>query len=171
MDERIRTAIDEVIAEVSAEAGQEIYLVEAQIRGGGKSIDLTVDTDQGIIISQCARLSRKIRERLESYEDCEPLAGGEFDLTVSSPGLGEPIRVKRQYIRHSGRLITAVWLDSEGERQEVTGRLLQAVVGDEEVPYIVLDPVKQGKKKRPAELPPLTLRLADIVKATVQTEM
>jgi ribosome maturation factor RimP len=171
MDERIKAAIEESMAEVSAGTGQEIYLVEAVVRGGGRTIELTVDTDKGINIDQCAKLSRKIRARLESYEDDIMLAGGEFDLQVSSPGIGEPVTVKRQYLRHLGRLIRISFMDAEGQRQEIDGRLIEAVTGEEDEPFIVLEPVMQGKKKRKADVPPMTMRLADIVKAVVQTEL
>lgn len=171
MDDRIRTAIDESMAEVSALTGQEIYLVEEVVRGGGSKIELTVDTDSGIIIDQCAKLSRKIRARLEAHEDDVMLAAGDFELLVSSPGIGEPIRVKRQYLRHLGRLIRISFTDAEGQRQEIDGRLQQAAVGEEQDPYIVFEPVMQGKKKRKADVPPVTMRLAEIVKAVVQTEL
>ncbi len=169
MEEKIRKVIDEVMAELSVAAGEEIYLVEAAIRGAGKKIELAVDTDRGIVIGLCAKLSRKIRERLEGDEEFEPLAGGDFELSVSSPGLGEPVRVSRQYLRHVGRLLKVVWLDPEEERQEVTGRLLSAAI-DADEPFIVLEPVVSAKKRKTAEVPPLTLRLADIVKAKVEVE-
>ncbi|NTW51432.1 MAG: ribosome maturation factor RimP [Chlorobiaceae bacterium] len=171
MDDRIRTAIDESMAEVSALTGQEIYLVEEVVRGGGRTIELTVDTDRGIIIDQCAKLSRKIRARLEAHEDELMFASGDFDLLVSSPGIGEPIREKRQYVRHLGRLIRISFMDDEKQKQEIDGRLLQAAVGEEAEPFIVFEPVMQGKKKRKADVPPMTMRLADIVKAVVQTEL
>jgi ribosome maturation factor RimP len=170
MDERIRKAIDEVMAEVSAGAGEEIYLVEAAIRAGGRKIELSVDTDRGIGIALCAKLSRKLRERLEGDEEFAPLAEGDFDLLVSSPGIGEPIRLSRQYRRHTGRLFKVVYLDAEDERQELDGRLIQAEI-DQDEPYIVLDPVVSAKKRKKAEVPPVTLRLADIVKAAVQIEL
>ncbi|NTU93643.1 MAG: ribosome maturation factor RimP [Chlorobiaceae bacterium] len=169
MEEKIRKAIDEVMAEMSVVTGEEIWLVEAAVRGGGTKIELTVDTDRGIRIDQCAKLSRRIRERLESDTEFEPLAGGDFELLVSSPGLGEPIRVNRQYLRHTGRLLKVVYDDAEDERQEITGRLLQAEIDGDE-PRIVLDPLVSAKKRKKAEVPPVTLRLADIVKASVQIE-
>lgn len=172
IDDRIRAAIDEAVAEVSAATGQEIYLVETLIRGGGRKIDLTVDTDSGIGIQQCAKLSRRIRDILENPDGmpADELEAGDFELTVSSPGLGEPIRVKRQYLRHLGRLIRAVVIDEDDERREVEGRLLQAVVGEEPDPYIVLEPVVSARKKKLAPPEPVTLRLSEIVKASVQTE-
>ena len=169
MEGKMRSVIDEVMAEVSAGAGQEIYLVEAAIRGGGRKIELTVDTDRGISIDLCAKLSRKIRERLEGDGEFEALTSGDFDLMVSSPGIGEPVRVSRQYLRHVGRLFKVVYLDAEDERQELTGRL-ESVALDAEEPCIVLAPLASAKKRKAAEIPPVTLRLADVVKATVQIE-
>ncbi len=170
IDEHIRKVIDEVLAEVSAGTGAEIYLVEAAVRGGGRKIELTVDTDRGIGIDQCAKLSRRLRERLESEEEFAPLSDGDFDLLVSSPGIGEPIQVDRQYIRHLGRLFRVVYLDQDEERREVSGRLLQAVIDGDE-PCIVLEPRVAAKKKKTAGDPPMTLRLADVVKAAVQVEL
>ncbi|NTU68725.1 MAG: ribosome maturation factor RimP [Chlorobiaceae bacterium] len=169
MDEKIRMVIDEVIAEVSVLKGQDIYLVEAAIRGGGRKIELTVDTDRGVSIDICAKLSRNIRERLENEEEFAPLADGEFDLTVSSPGLGEPVRVDRQYLRHVGRLLRVVYLDAEEEKQELTGRLVGASI-DADDPSIVIEPLVSAKKKKVAAVPPVTLRLADVVKAMVEIE-
>jgi ribosome maturation factor RimP len=169
MEGKIRTVIDEVMAEVSVGAGQEIYLVEAAIRSGGRKIELSVDTDRGISIDLCAKLSRKIRERLEGDGEFEALTSGDFDLLVSSPGIGEPVTVPRQYLRHVGRLFKVVFLDAEDERQELTGRLESAML-DAEEPSIVLQPLVSAKKKRAADVPPVTLRLADVVKAMVQIE-
>jgi ribosome maturation factor RimP len=171
MDERIRKVIGQVLAEFNADNNSGIYLVEVSIRGGGRKIELSADTDAGISIGECARLCRRIRDRLESDEEFAPLAEGDFELLLSSPGLGEPIKVQRQYVRHVGRLLTVVSLDREGERHEVTGRLVQAGVVDQPEPFIVLEPQKKGKKNKEAGSSPLTLRLADIVRATVLTEL
>ena len=168
LDELIHKAIGESIADLSAATGDELYVVEAAIRGGGRKIELTVDTDKGVSIDQCAKLSRAIRARLEACEDQIMLAEGDFDLMVSSPGIGEPITIKRQYLRHLGRLIRVNYLDAEHQPKEITGRLLEAAVGAEiEAPSITIEAVKEGRKKRTAGEPPVTIPLADVVKAVV----
>ena len=170
IDDLIYKAIEESIADLSALTGDEIYVVEAAIRGGGRKIELTVDTDKGVNIDQCAKLSRAIRARLEACEDNIMLAEGDFDLLVSSPGIGEPITVKRQYLRHLGRLIRVNYHDADNQPKEITGRLLEAAVSaDVEAPSITIEAVKEGKKKRTAGEPPVTIPLADVVKAVVQT--
>lgn len=169
MDELIHRAIGESIADLSAATGDELYVVEAAIRGGGRKIELTVDTDRGVSIDQCARFSRAIRARLEACEEHLMLAEGDFDLLVSSPGIGEPIRVWRQYLRHLNRLIRVNFLDEERQPKEITGRLLEAAVGAEEPePSITIEAVREGRKKRTAGEPPVTIRLADVVRAVVQ---
>jgi ribosome maturation factor RimP len=171
MDAMIKKVIDESIADVSAATGDDIYLVEAVVRGGGRKIELDVDTDRGISIDQCARLSRTIRARLEGFEENIMLAGGDFDLMVSSPGIGEPVRVQRQYLRHLGRRLRVTYLDHEGQSKEVEGRLLEASANDDPEPSITVEPFMAGKKKKTAGQLPLTLRLADVVRAVVQTDI
>jgi ribosome maturation factor RimP len=173
MEERIRTCIEEVVAEVAMQHVPEIYLVDIAIKrvGRGKKIEVLVDTDRGISISQCASLSRKIRERLEGDEVLSPALGGDFELLVSSPGIGEPVRKHRQYIRHIGRLLKVVHVNEEGVQVETVGRLVQAVVADEQEPFIVIEPQKAGKSRKTLQTGSLTLRLADIVRASVQVEL
>jgi ribosome maturation factor RimP len=171
MDELIQKAIAESVADLTATTGNEIYVVEAAIRSGGRKIELTVDTDKGISIDQCAKLSRAIRARLEACEEHLILAEGDFDLLVSSPGIGEPVRVQRQYLRHLGRLIRVNYLDEERQPKEIAGRLLEASVSDTPEPSITVDPVIAGKKKKTAGHSPLTLRLADVVRAVVLTDI
>jgi ribosome maturation factor RimP len=169
MDELIHKAIGESIADLAAATGDEMYVVEAAIRAGGRKIELTVDTDKGVSIGQCAKLSRAIRARLEACEDHIMLAEGDFDLMVSSPGIGEPVKVQRQYLRHLGRLIRVNYLDGEAQPKEITGRLLEAAVGaGEEAPSITIEAVREGRKKRTAGELPVTIRLSDVVKAVVQ---
>ncbi len=169
MDQLIQQAIDESIAEVAMATGSDMYLVEADVRSGGRVIELTIEADKGVSIDQCAKLSRTIRARLESCEENIMLASGDFELMVSSPGIGEPIRVPRQYLRHLGRKMKVVYLNADGERQEIEGRLTDAAVEGKE-PSITVEPVIKGKKKKTSGREPLTLPLADIVKAVVQTE-
>ena len=49
---------------------------------------------------------------------------GNFSLEVSSPGIGEPLLLNRQYQKNKGRLVEVVFNDDtvkEGKLIEVTG--------------------------------------------------
>jgi ribosome maturation factor RimP len=63
---------------------------------------------------------------------------GDFSLEVSSPGLDEPIKLHRQYIKNIGRFVEV--FEIEGERKE--GKLLSATTNE-----IIIEETKgKGKK-------------------------
>jgi len=78
----------------------EMFLVGISVRSGNV-IDVYIDSDQGLTIEHCVSVSRYIEQHLNRDE-------ADFELNVSSPGLGKPFQVYRQYIKN------------EGERVEVT---------------------------------------------------
>lgn len=64
-------------------------------------IELTVDSDSSVAIEDCAALSRAIEERFD--RDAE-----DYELTVSSAGIGQPLKVFRQYKKLIGRPVEVV---------------------------------------------------------------
>ncbi|NTW11386.1 MAG: ribosome maturation factor RimP, partial [Chlorobiaceae bacterium] len=108
MQERIRHYVLQVIEE-----SRGIYLVELRLKGSRQSrkIEITLDTDSGIRIDECARFSRRLRALLESDAELVAETGDDFELTVASPGLGEPLKLERQYIRHSGKPMRVTYTD------------------------------------------------------------
>ncbi|MDE7102160.1 MAG: ribosome assembly cofactor RimP [Bacteroidales bacterium] len=59
-------------------------------------IKVHIDGMQGVDIDTCAQVSRHIEAALD--RDAE-----DFELTVSSAGLDQPLKVYRQYIKNTGR--------------------------------------------------------------------
>jgi ribosome maturation factor RimP len=172
MVERIKRLIERVVEENQALLDSGIYLVDIIIRGAAKNIKIEVlaDTDQGISIGQCSQLARLIRDRLEIDEDHPMVLGEDYELVVSSPGVGEVIRQKRQYIRHIGRLLKITYVDADGEQVEISGRLVEAEINGAE-PFIAVEPRIAAKLKKNMPNGQLTLRLGDIVRASVQFEI
>jgi ribosome maturation factor RimP len=73
------------------------FLVNVEVRPGQKVV-VEVDNDRAITLQELAGLNKFIREELgEAADECE--------LQVSSPGMGRPFRVMRQYAKHTGRLV------------------------------------------------------------------
>jgi len=64
-----------------------------------------VDGDQGIMIDDCAVLSRALNEHLET-EISDP-----YTLEVSTPGLDHPLKLNRQYKKNIGRGMKVVRKD------------------------------------------------------------
>lgn len=111
-----------------------VYVVALKIKPT-HNIKLYVDTDTGITIEHCIKLNRKL---YAAIEEKGLFVDGDFSLEVSSPGVGEPILLNRQYIKNVGR-----WLEvdlKDGNRVE--GQLLSAALD-----YLELE-VTTGKGKK-----------------------
>ncbi|MET4138755.1 ribosome assembly cofactor RimP [Pedobacter sp. UYP1] len=76
----------------------ELFLVEVKLLPGNKLI-IHVDGDEGISIQDCAAISRHVGFHLEEENTIEKA----YNLEVSSPGVGEPLKLQRQYEKNIGR--------------------------------------------------------------------
>ncbi|MET1056755.1 MAG: ribosome assembly cofactor RimP [Pedobacter sp.] len=76
----------------------ELFLVEVKMLPNNKLI-IHVDGDEGISIQDCAAISRHVGFHLEEENTIEKA----YNLEVSSPGVGEPLKLKRQYQKNIGR--------------------------------------------------------------------
>lgn len=134
----IEEKIHELLAaKFQEETFQDCFLVEFNLHTGNK-LEVFVDSDSGVTLEKCRRISRY----LESYIDEEGWLGEKYTLEVSSPGLGRPLKLKRQYLKNIGRKVEVTLTDGEVK----TGILKSA---DESV--ITLQEVmvrKEGKKKK-----------------------
>jgi ribosome maturation factor RimP len=117
------------------EGEPDIFLVEIRIKPTN-NVKVFLDSDNGMSLDKLIQYNRKLYKDLEENSF---FPGGDFSLEVSSPGLDEPLKLRRQYLKNIGRGVEITRTD--GEKNE--GKLLQ--VGETE---IVLEEEKgKGKKK------------------------
>ena len=76
------------VAEKALE-GTDMFVVECTITPDN-TIDLTLDSDTSVSIDVCAMINRAIGDAFD--RDVE-----DYSLTVSSAGIGEPLKLVRQY--------------------------------------------------------------------------
>lgn len=173
MQERISNCVLEVIAESEGTRGEGVYLIDLKVKGKASSrkIEILMDADSGIRIHQCAYLSRRIREKLEGDDELLELIGENFDLMVSSPGLGEPIIISRQYTRHLGKLLQISYIDSLGEQAELSGHLLEVSLSGEGEARIVIMPEKDKRKGQQPKTEGVTLYLTQVIRAVPEPEL
>ena len=93
-----------------------------------------VDGDKGISIDDCAELSRELSKVLDESN----LIPDAFVLEVSTPGLDQPLKSKRQYVKNIGRNVRV-----KTKEKTVDGKLI--TVEDEKIE--ILQQVGIGKKK------------------------
>ena len=121
----------EMIEEIVDRDG--ILLVDMSVKNIGRShmIRLLVDRPERINISQCAELSRKIRDLIDGN-----MLLSNYRLEVSSPGIGRLLNTEVDWIRSIGRKLSLQmeneniidWLDeySNGCLKFREGRIVTA---------------------------------------------
>ena len=100
------------------------------------NISLFIDGDSGITIEKCVRINKALYKQIVEttlYPD------GEFSLEVSSPGLDEPLKLNRQYIKNIGRSLMVELADGK----KVEGKLIAA----DNVGIELEEELGKGKKK------------------------
>lgn len=108
-------------------------LVSAK-KSPGKVLVL-LDGDQGINIDTCAEISRQLSKALDERN----LIGDNYLLEVSTPGVDQPLKLKRQYHKHVGRSLKIKLQDGT----QVEGKL--AELKAEEI--VLSQEIGSGKKK------------------------
>lgn len=96
VEKRVKELVEEKIAD-----RPELFLVDIKMLPNNKLI-IHVDGDEGINIQDCAAISRHVGFHLEEESVIEKA----YNLEVSSPGIGEPLRLKRQYDKNIGREVS-----------------------------------------------------------------
>ena len=137
-----KTRIETLVNEFTADS--DIFIVSVKVTTGNK-ITVLVNKKDGISISECVQISKHIEGNLDRETE-------DFDLQVSSPGIGEPLLVKEQFEMSSGRRVEVT--DSEGEKY--TG-IMKSFSGDE----FALE-FKQRAKGKKRELTEKLFKLEEI---------
>jgi ribosome maturation factor RimP len=91
-----------------------MFIVEISV-GLGNAISVIIDSDQGLSIDKCIEMSRHIEHQFDREVE-------DFSLEVSSPGLTQPFKVLRQYLKNLEKEIEIV--TSKGDK--FTGTLKSA---------------------------------------------
>jgi ribosome maturation factor RimP len=93
------------------------FLVEIRIKPTN-NVKVFLDGDQGITIEKCISINRALYKQLE---ESGMFPNGDFSLEVSSPGLDEPLKLHRQYLKNTGRPVEVLLKDG----RKVEGKLLE----------------------------------------------
>jgi ribosome maturation factor RimP len=97
------------------------YVVDLSISSSKRNptLVLLIDSDEGISIDECAKISRQLGNDIEAENVFETA----FVLEVSSPGVDTPIADSRQYAKNIGRSLKISLADGEkkiGKLETVT---------------------------------------------------
>lgn len=116
-------------------SGKEYFLTDLTVSADDRIV-VEIDHKDGVWIDDCVELSKFIEERLSRDQE-------DYELEVGSAGIGQPFKVKQQYVNHVGDPVEALTLD---------GRKLKGVLkaaGDDGFTLTVQTKVKPEGAKRP----------------------
>ena len=131
------------------------FLVEVKINPTN-NIKVFLDADTGVSIDKCVKYNRALYKLVE---ESGIFPDGNFSLEVSSPGLDEPLKLIRQYIKNTGRNVEVLLQDGskvEGKLMAVTNAAIQ------------VEEVKRKNKKQ--EVLEHTIRIDNIKTTKIQIQ-
>lgn len=96
----------------------DIFLIEVKVKPTN-NIKIFLDADSGLPIEKCTRINKALYKQME---EMGMYPEGDFSLEVSSPGIGEPLKKYRQYVKNIGRDVEVITT----EDAKLTGTLLEA---------------------------------------------
>lgn len=148
---RLDTIIEEVMA------GREAFQVDRSVSAANQ-IKLLVDGPEGINLKELAAISRAIEAELDREQE-------DFEITVASPGVGEPLQVPQQYQQNLGRILKVKTRDGE----ELKGRLADWDGEKLTLNWKTRQPKAKGKGKETVEKQAV-LHIESIQETRVQIE-
>lgn len=149
------TAIETVENLIQPLLQEDVFLVYIKIKPTN-NFKIYIDADGGLPLEKCIKINRALYKQMEEmglYLD------GDFSLEVSSPGIDEPLKLIRQYIKNVGRFIEVVKLDET----RLEGKLLEA--NEEKISI----EITEGKGKK-MTINQLEVSISDIKQTKVQVK-
>ena len=137
MDGQIQ-ALEQKITQM-IEADPDIFLVEVRIKPTN-NVKIFLDADTGMSIERLIKVNRRL---YKDFEENGFFPGNDFSLEVSSPGLDEPLKMHRQYLKNIGRNVEVTEADGTVREGKMTFVTDEAIVIEEEK--------GKGKKKEIVE--------------------
>jgi ribosome maturation factor RimP len=130
-----RDLVKEIVEKSIAET--DMFVVETAV-GAGNIVSVVLDSDTAVDLDKCTKINRIVSNELEKAGE------DDFELSVYSAGLGEPLKLHRQYRKHMGTEIEIVRLSGE----KLKCLLLDADAEALEVEYEVREKTEGNRKTK-----------------------
>ncbi|MDR2383163.1 MAG: ribosome assembly cofactor RimP [Prevotellaceae bacterium] len=116
--------------------GTDMFIIDVEVKPNN-IISIVLDSDTVVDIDNCADINRFVCSGLESSGE------DDFEVTVYSAGLSEPLKQRRQYIKHTGEEVEV--LRKSGEKRK--GILRRVEENFIEIEYSIKEKPPGAKKK------------------------
>lgn len=145
----------EALLQEALEENESLFLINLSIQGNN-DIKVVIDGDNGVTVSDCIEVSRKVEHNLDREEE-------DFSIEVMSAGATEPLINKRQYKKNVGRALEVKLHDGtslEGDLMEADGESIK-------LEWKAREPKAVGKGKTTVQKEE-AINYADIAQARVK---
>lgn len=146
---KVQDLVDEALAE-----NESLFLIDLTISSTNK-IQVIVDGDNGVPLSECIRISRNVEHNLDREEE-------DFSLEVSTPDISNPLKEKRQYKKNINRILKV-----KTEEENLEGTLTKVTDDNITLTWKAREPKPIGKGKVTVEKI-ATVNYKDIKEAKVK---
>ena len=147
--ERVKELLQEALSE-----NDSLFLIDLQFLANSK-IKVIVDGDEGVPLSECVRISRKIEHNLDREEE-------DFSLEVTTPDIAHALKLKRQYKKNLHRTLKV-----KTETEKFEGELVSVTEDNITLQWEAREPKPLGKGKQTVEKT-VVLPYEDIKEAKVK---
>jgi len=114
-----------------------LFVVSVHVKVGSISkVEILIDGDHGVGIDDCASISRRVGNEIEEQKLFEK----SYHLEISSPGVGQPLKMLRQYKANVGRGLKVILQNGK----ELNGKLKEV----SEAQFLIENEVKEKNKKK-----------------------
>ena len=128
--EKVKALVQEALVE-----NPSLFLIDLTI-GGGNSIRVLLDGDQGVTLEACMQVSRKVEHNLDREEN-------DFSNEGSSCGVGSPLTTPRQFKKNVSRKLEV----TDSKDKQVQGTLVKATETSFTLEWKTREPKPIGKGK------------------------
>ena len=105
-----------------------VFLVDIRIKPTN-NVKVFVDADNGMNIDKLVQYNRRLYRELD---ETGFFPGGDFSLEISSPGLDEPLKLHRQYLKNIGRYVEVIKKDGIKIDGKLAGVMDTEIIVEEE---------------------------------------
>lgn len=113
----LKLSIEEIVEKHLPDDNHFVVEVIIAEKAAKTTLNILIDSDEGVNIQTCADVSRAVSEELEAKD----LMPGAYVLEVSSPGLEYPLNSRRQFQKNIGRELKVLLTTGN----ELVGKLVE----------------------------------------------
>ena len=118
---QVETTLQERLETLVSSMGYEFVGSEIQSQGRGSVLRIYIDSEKGITLTDCSRVSHQVSAMLDVDDPIQ----GQYTLEVSSPGLNRPLFEVKHYQNYLGNRIKVRTSNPMDGRRNFVGVLLR----------------------------------------------